>query len=129
MRARHSRYGRLGDDRGVAATAIVLFPMFATVVFMFAQGAMWQNDRQAAAAAADHASQAVALHGGSSGEAQAEAARMMRAAGLRNVNVSISRGGDATIVEVSGTAPGLITGTSITVSARSVAPTEGLDGP
>ena len=54
------------DDRGVAA-AIVLFPMFAAVVFMFVNGAMWQLDRQVATAAADRASQAVALHGSSVG--------------------------------------------------------------
>ena len=47
----------MNDERGVAA-AIVLFPMFAAVVFMFVNGAMWQLDRQVATAAADRASQA-----------------------------------------------------------------------
>jgi len=115
---------RLRDDRGMVAATIVLFPIFAAVVFMFVQGAMWQNDRQAAAAAADHASQAVALQGGSSGEAQADAAAMARSAGLRDVTVTISRGADATVVEVTGTAPGILHG-----MARSVTPTEGFDGP
>ena len=40
---------RLHDDRGVVATAIVLFPVFAAVVFMFVQGAFWQLDVQASA--------------------------------------------------------------------------------
>lgn len=128
MTVRRTRRARLRDDRGVAAT-IVLFPIFAAVVFMFVQGAMWQNDRQAAAAAADYASQAVALQGGSTGAAQSEASAMMRSAGLRDVTVSISRGADATVVEVSGTAPGILVGMSVAVSARSVTPTEGLDGP
>lgn len=118
----------LRDDRGVAAT-IVLFPIFAAVVFMFVQGAMWQTDRQVATAAADRASQAVALYGSSSGDAQSAAVTQMQSAGIRDVSVSISRGADVTVVEVSGTAPGLLTGMSVTVTARSVTPTEGDLGP
>lgn len=119
---------RLRDDRGVAAT-IVLFPIFAAVVFMFVQGAMWQTDRQVATAAADRASQAVALYGSSSGDAQSAAVTQMQSAGIRDVSVNISRGADFTVVEVSGTAPGLLTGMSVTVTARSVTPSEGQLGP
>ena len=123
-----SRCERLRDDRGVAAT-IVLFPVFAAVVFMFVQGAMWQNDRQVAVAAADYASQAVALYGSSAGSAESAAATQMRSAGIRNVSVSVSRRDDVTVVEVSGTAPGLLSGMSVTVSARSVTPTEEFRAP
>ena len=69
------------DERGVAA-AIVLFPMFAAVVFMFVNGAMWQHDRQVATAAADRASQAVALYGSSVGAARSVAVEQMAAAGI-----------------------------------------------
>jgi hypothetical protein len=48
----------------------------------------------------------------------------MTSAGLRDVSVSISRGDEFTVVEVSGTAPGLLVGMSTTVSARAVTPTE-----
>lgn len=118
---------RLRDDRGVAAT-IVLFPMFAAAVFMLVQAIFWSNDRQVAAAAADNASAAVAMYGASSAEAQADAVAQMRSAGLRNVSVSISRGDDATTVVVSGEAPGLLGGMSITVTARSTTPSEGYQG-
>ena len=69
------------DERGVAA-AIVLFPLFAAVVFMFVNGAMWQLDRQVASAAADRASQAIALHGSSVGAARSVAVEQMAAAGI-----------------------------------------------
>ena len=111
------------DERGVAAS-IVLFPLFAAVVFMFVQGAWWQISRQAATAAADRASQSVALYGYSAGEAEAVAVEQMAGSGLRDVSVTISRGDDSTVVEVHGTAPGLLSGMSISVSARSVTPTE-----
>ena len=111
------------DERGVAAS-IVLFPLFAAVVFMFVQGAWWQISRQSASAAADRASQSVALYGYSPGEAESIAVEQMRSGGLRDVTVTISRGDDFTIVEVSGTAPGLLAGMSTTVTARAVTPTE-----
>jgi hypothetical protein len=120
---RRHRRRRLGDDRGVAAT-IVLFPVFAASVFMLVQAVFWQNDRQVAAAAADNASAAVALYGSSVGAAEAAAVTQMTSAGLRDVSVSISRGVDATTVVVSGEAPGLLAGMSVTVTARSVTPTE-----
>ena len=114
------------DDRGVAA-AIVLFPIFAAVVFMFVNGAMWQLDRQVATAAADRASQAVALHGSSVGAAQSVAVEQMAAAGIKDIAIDVSRGADFTTVSVSGRSPGLLAGMTVTVSATSVTPTEGLD--
>jgi Flp pilus assembly protein TadG len=116
------------DERGVA-TAVVLFPLFAAAVFMFVNGAMWQLDREVASAAADRASQAVALHGSSAGAAQSVAVAQMQAAGMQNVAVSISRGAEVTTVSVSGRSPGLLSGMTVTVSATSVTPTEGLRAP
>ena len=121
------RFARLRDDRGVVATAIVLFPIFAVVVFMFVQGAFWQLDVQAARAAADKASEAAAMYGHSSGSAEALAIQQMQSAGIRDVSVSVSRGDDLTVVDVSGTAAGLLPGTSIRVSAHSVTPSESFD--
>ena len=113
----------LRDERGTAAT-LLLFPLFAVVTFMFIQALLWQHDRQTAASVADRASSAVALYGSSPGSAQASALDDLRRAGLENPTVSISRGVDQTVVVVSGTAPGILIGTSSTVSARSVTPTE-----
>jgi hypothetical protein len=115
------RVGR--DQRGTAAT-IVLFPIFAVVTFMFIQALLWQHDRQQAAATADRAAAAVALYGSSPTSAQAEALAALRLAGLKNPSVSINRGVTETVVVGSGTAPGILVGTSSTVSARSVTPTE-----
>lgn len=115
---------RLPDDRGVVASAIVLFPVFAAVVFMFVQGAFWQFDVQAARAAADKASEAAAMYGHSAGEAEALARQQMASAGIEDISVSVSRGDDVTVVDVSGRAPGLLPGMSISVSGHSVTPTE-----
>ena len=96
------------------------------LTFMFVQGVYWQLDRQVAAAAADRASEAVAMYGSSAGAAQAVAVVQMESAGIRDVSVSVSRGSDLTTVTVSGTSPGIIAGTSAHVSARSVTPSEGV---
>ena len=104
----------------------MLFPIFVTVTFMFVQGVFWQLDRQVATAAADRASEAVAMYGSSAGAAEAVAVAQMESAGLEDVAVSISRGAEFTTVEVSGTSPGIIAGMSIHVHARAVTPSEGL---
>ena len=119
---------RLGDGRGGAAT-IVLFPLFAIVTFMFTQAIMWQHDRQIMSAAADRASTAVALYGASSGDAQAQLVDRLAEAGIGDVSVSISRGTNETVVEISGDAPGILVGTSSRIAARSVTPTDSFDAP
>ena len=101
--------------------------MFAAAVFMFVNGAMWQLDRQVATAAADRASQAIALHGSSVGAARSVAVEQMAAAGIEDISVSVSRGAEFTTVSVSGKSPGLLSGMTVTVRATSVTPTEGLD--
>lgn len=115
---------RWRDRRGMAAT-IVLFPIFVAVTFMFVQGVFWQLDREVASAAADRASEAVAMYGSAPGAAQAIAVAQMESAGIRNISVNVSRGAEFTTVEVSGTSPGILTGMSVSVSARSVTPSEG----
>lgn len=116
------------DDRGVAAT-IVLFPLFAIVTFMMVQAISWQHDRQIANAAADNASSAVALYGESTSAAQADAVERLQRAGVRNVTVTIERGDDVTVVEITGDTPGILVGTSAHIRARSVTPTERYDSP
>src|SRR5262245_66539976 len=120
--ARRRRWWR--DEHGVAAT-VVLFPLFAVVVFMFVNAVFWQHGRQIAAEAADRASQSVALYGYSVGRAESVAVTQLTAAGLEEVSVGISRGAEATTVVVSAQADGLLPGMSVTVRARSVTPSEG----
>ena len=112
------------DDRGGVAATIILFPLFAVVTFVFVQVMLWQRDRDLAAAAADRASSAIALYDADPGGAQGELENDLQSLGLRNIAVSVSRGDDVTVVEVSGDAPGILIGTSVRVHARSVAASE-----
>ena len=121
-RPRHD--GAVARPRGVAAT-IVLFPIFVAVTFMFVQGVYWQLDRQVAVAAADRASEAVAMYGSSAGRPRPSPSSRWNRPASSDVSVSVSRGSDMTTVTVSGTSPGIIAGTSVHVSARSVTPSEG----
>lgn len=116
------------DDRGTAAT-IVLFPLFAVLVFTFVQAAFWQRDRQLTHAAADQASVAVALYGSDPAEARADVVDRLERSGMRNIEVTITRDANSAVVVVSGTAPGILVGTSSTLTARSVTPTEGFRAP
>lgn len=116
------------DDSGTAAS-IVLFPLFATLIFVFVQAAFWQQDRQLTHAAADRMSVAVALYGSDPAAAESDAVARLERSGMRNVTVSISSDATSTIVVVSGTAPGILVGTSSTVTARSVTPNEGFRAP
>jgi len=116
------------DEHGVAAT-IVLFPLFAVVAFMFVQTIAWQHDRNLAASTADRTSTAVALYGAATTDAHADAVSELRSAGIRNVTVSIDRNDDVTVVEIDGTAPGILIGTSARIHARSVTPTDRFDSP
>ena len=61
--------------------------------------------------------------------AQGDLESDLRSLGLRNISVSVSRGDDVTVVEVSGDAPGILIGTSVRVHARSVTPTDRFDAP
>jgi Flp pilus assembly protein TadG len=117
------------DDRGGVAATIILFPLFAVVAFMFVQVMLWQRDRDLASAAADRASSAIALYDAGPAGVQGELESSLRSIGLRNVAVSVSRGADTTVVEVSGDAPGILIGTSVRVHARSVTPTNRYSAP
>src|SRR4051794_33909393 len=117
------------DDGGGVAATIVLFPLFAVVAFVFVQAMLWQRDRDLADAAADRASSAIALYDADTGGAQGDLERDLRSLGLRNIAVSVTRGADITVVEVSGDAPGILIGTSVRVHARSVTPTDHFNAP
>lgn len=120
-------FGR--DDRGSVAGMVVLFPLFAVVAFMFVQAMVWQRDRELTAAATDRASAAIALYDAVPGSAQAELEDTLQGLGLRNISISVSRGGDVTTVEASGDAPGILIGTSVRVHARAVTPTDRFGAP
>ena len=105
----------------------MLFPLFAVLTFVFVQAAFWQQDRQLTTAAADRASAAVALYGSDPGQAQSEAVERLERSGM--TNVVVTSGLDTTTVVITGSAPGILVGTSSTLSATSVTPNEGFRGP
>ena len=119
----------VSDERGVAA-AIVLFPMFAAVVFMFVNG----GDVAARPAGGDRGRRPRVTGGrpprlvGRCGAAASPSSRW-RPPGIDDISVSISRGAEFTTVSVSGKSPGLLAGMTVTVRPTSVTPTEGLDDP
>jgi hypothetical protein len=96
---------------------------------MFVQTIAWQHDRNLAASTAERASAAVALYGAAAGDAQTDAVTELRTAGIRNVTVSIRRDDEVTVVEIDGTAQGILVGTSARIHARSVTPTDRFDAP
>lgn len=118
----------LDDERGTAST-IILFPLFAALVFVFVQAALWQRDRQLADAAADRTSVAVALYGSDAAAARSEAVTRLEQSGMSDIDVEIDRNRDAVIVNLSATAPGMLVGTSSTLTAHSMTPIEGFRAP
>lgn len=113
----------LSDDRGTVG-AIVLFPVFAICALVLVQGVFWQQDRTVASSAANKASAAVALYDASSGDAQTLAEDRVRAAGMRDVTVSISRDANFTTVTITARSHGLLPFTASTITATSVTPTD-----
>jgi hypothetical protein len=90
---------------------------------MIVQTVTWQHTRQNVTAIADRTSLAVAAYEIPAGEAQADAQASLTSSGVRNVVVSVERGEQLTVVVITGRVPGILAGTSIRVSARSVSPT------
>ena len=113
----------VADERG-AVGAILLFPIFATCALLLVQGVFWQQDRTVARTAVDRASAAVALYDASTGTAGDDVARRMRAAGMRDVSVTIERGATRTTVTATARSHGLLPFTATTITARSVTPTD-----
>ena len=109
------------------AATIVLFPLFAAVVFMFVNAVFWQNGRQ------------VARRGGGPGVAVGRPVRVLvgaRRGGRRRPDDRSAGLDDVSVIDhpwrrrhgrrvVSGQADGLLPGMSVTVTARSVTPSEG----
>ena len=107
------------------AATIVLFPLFASAVFLLRQRDVVAERPPSGVGrcgpgVAGGRPVRLSSRRGRGGRCRPDA----RSGGLRDVSVSISRGADATVVVVSGEAPGLLPGMSVSVTARSVTPTE-----
>jgi hypothetical protein len=118
---------RLRGDRGAATSLSValLTPMFVVLAFAAFQAALWSHARTEARVIARDTAALVARSGVASGDAQASAAAILTAdTDLRDVVVSVDTRDGVVVVTVAGEAPGIIRGTTATVSVTSAVPVE-----
>jgi len=118
---------RLRGDRGAATSLAValLTPMFIFLAFAAFQAALWSHARTEARVVARDTAALVARSGVAAGDAQASATMVLEAdTDMRNVMVGVSSGGGVVTVTVTADAPGIIRGTTNSVSVTSAVPIE-----
>jgi hypothetical protein len=126
-RVERSQAQRLRGDRGAATSLAValLTPMFVFLAFAAFQAAMWSHARTEARVVARDTAALVARSGVAAGDAQASAAAVLAAdTDLRNVVVNVAATASVVTVTVTGDAPGIIRGTSNSLSVTSAVPVE-----
>ena len=124
-----SASARLRGDRGAATSLAValLTPMFIFLAFAAFQAALWSHARTEARVVARDTAALVARSGVTPGDAQASATAILEAdTELRNVAVDVHSSGGVVTVTVTGDAPGIIRGTTNSVSVTSAVPIEEL---
>jgi len=122
-----SAASRLRGDRGAATSLAValLTPMFIFLAFAAFQAALWSHARTEARVVARDTAALVARSGVAAGDAQASATMVLEAdTDMRNVMVGVSSGGGVVTVTVTADAPGIIRGTTNSVSVTSAVPIE-----
>jgi hypothetical protein len=120
---------RLRGDRGAATSLAValLTPMFVFLAFAAFQAAMWSHARTEARVVARDTAALVARSGVAADDARSSATTILEAdTDLRNVVVAVAATGGVVTVTISGDAPGIIRGTSNSVSVTSAVPIEEL---
>jgi len=105
--------------------AALLTPLFVVLMFAAVQMALWGHARTTARVAARDAAAQVARFGVDSADAKASAKANLAGGDLRGIDVSISNGSEIVTVTITGTAPGIIIGTSRPVSVTEAVPVEG----
>ena len=118
---------RLRGDRGAATSLAValLTPMFIFLAFAAFQAALWSHARTEARVVARDTAALVARSGVAADDAQASATAVLEAdTDMRNVMVGVSSGGGVVTVTVTADAPGIIRGTTNSVSVTSAVPIE-----
>lgn len=118
---------RLHGDRGsTSLTVALLTPIFVVLMFAAVQAALWGHARTEARVAAKSAAVQVARQGLSTGDARAAATANLADAGIDDVVISISNGDGVVVVRVTGRAPGMLIGTSRSVTVVEAVPIEEL---
>lgn len=127
--SRHRHRERLsGDDGAVASLSIALLtPVFVLLAFAAFQAAMWSHARTEARVIARDTAALVARSALAPADAQASALAVLAAdTDLRDARVSVSAAAGIVTVTVTGNAPGILRGTSASVSITAAVPTEEL---
>lgn len=120
---------RAHGDRGAATSlsAALLTPVFVLLAFAAFQAAMWSHARTEARVVARDTAALVARSGMAPSDAAAAASAVLGSdTDLRNVSVVVDGGAEVVTVTITGDAPGIIRGTSASVSVVSAIPREAL---
>jgi Flp pilus assembly protein TadG len=129
LRAAGGSARRLRGDGGAATSLSValLTPMFLILAFAAFQAAMWSHAKTEARVVARDTAALVARSSVAEDDAEASATAILEAdTDLRNVAVTATSTAGVVTVTVTADAPGIVRGTSTTVSVTSAVPIEEL---
>jgi Flp pilus assembly protein TadG len=117
---------RQRGEAGLTSTEVaVLMPVVIALVLAPFQVGLWWHAKQVADGAARHAVDVAQVEGATEADGEAAAERFLDAAGnLEDPTVTVARGAETVVVEVTGQAPRLLPGFDWQVTARASAPVE-----
>lgn len=115
-----------GDAGSTSLTVALLTPIFVVLMFAAVQAALWGHARTEARVAAKSTAVLVARQGLSPGDARATARANLADAGIDDVRISITPGDGVVVVQITGSARGILIGTSRGVSVTEAVPIEEL---
>lgn len=113
-----------GDAGSTSLSVVLLTPLFIVLMFAAVQAAMWGHARTQARVAAKTAAVQVARQGLSSDDARQAAASNLAAGALEEITVSIDVRSGVVVVTIDGRAPGMLVGTSRSISVTEAIPIE-----
>lgn len=119
------------DDAGSTSLSVVLLtPVFIVLAFAAWQSALWSHARTEARVAARDTAALVARSGANAGSAAAATESVLASdTALRNIDVTINEANGVVIVIVDADAPGIMVGTSRSVSVTVAMPVEEITSP
>jgi Flp pilus assembly protein TadG len=116
------------DDRGaVTVEMLYAFPLIFTLILLLAQATIWWHAVHVAQATAADALAVTRVQGGTVGDGQDEAQRVLDQLGkgpLRGVSVHVTRNADGAQVRITGTASSVVPFLHLPVSVDAAGPVE-----
>lgn len=120
------------DDIGAATTVslVLMLPVLTLLLFAAVQAALWNHARTEARAMARSTAALVARSGANPADAERDAeANLVSRSDLEEVDVTVTvttaGGGGTVVVRVTGSAPGIVIGTTSSVDVEIAMPIEG----